>query len=192
MQSEGDWLRFTAETIRTILIVVALAYLLRFFIFEPFVVEGKSMEPRFATNDYLLVDKVSYRFSEPQRGDIIVFKYPNDITTNYVKRIIGLPGDTVTIEDGRVKISNAEHPEGFLLNEDVYLDDSVKTTLPIIGRSQFIVSPNNFFVLGDNRPASSDSREWGLLPREDVIGRVVVQAWPFNHISVIAHARYAD
>jgi signal peptidase I len=187
-----DWLRFTAETIRTILIVVGLAYVLRLFIFEPFVVEGASMAPRFATNDYLIVDKVSYRMSDVQRGDIVVFKYPNDITTNYVKRVIGLPGETVTIENGKVRITTAEDPTGFFLNESLYLNPDVATTLPSISRSSFEVTAGNFFVMGDNRPASSDSREWGLLPFSNIIGRVVVQAYPLNRASFVNHARYAE
>lgn len=185
-----DWLRFTAETIRTILIVVGLAYLLRFFIFEPFVVEGASMAPRFATNDYLVVDKISYRMNTIQRGDIVVFKYPNDPTTNYVKRIIGLPGETVAIENGKVRITTDEDPTGYFLDESLYLPSEVTTTLPSISRTSFTVTPNHFFVMGDNRPASSDSREWGLLPQENIIGRVVVQAYPLNRASFVNHARY--
>lgn len=189
-KKEEDWLRFTAETIRTILIVVGLAYVLRFFIFEPFVVEGASMAPKFATNDYLIVDKVGYHIGNVQRGDIIVFKYPNDPTTNYVKRVIGLPGETVTVENGKVRITTAEDTTGFILDESAYLNPDVTTTLPSISRTSFTVTPNHFFVMGDNRPASSDSREWGLLPQENIIGRVVVQAYPLNRANFVNHARY--
>jgi signal peptidase I len=186
-----DWLRFTAETIRTVLIVVGLAYVLRFFIFEPFVVEGASMAPKFATNDYLIVDKVGYRLGEVERGDIIVFKYPNDPTTNYVKRVIGLPGETITVENGKVRIATNEDTTGYILDESVYLNPDVTTTLPSISRTSFTVTPGHFFVMGDNRPASSDSREWGLLPQENIIGRVVVQAYPLNRATLVNHARYS-
>ena len=189
---KDDWLRFSSETIRTVLVVVILAYVLRFFVFEPFIVEGRSMEPRFETNDYLLVDKVSYHFSSPQRGDIIVFKYPNDVTVDYVKRIIGLPGDTVTIEDGAVKIANSAHPNGYVLDESAYLNSDVKTTLPTASRSVFTVPPGYYFVLGDNRPASSDSREWGLLPQADIIGRVILQAFPLQHAAIISRTGYSN
>ncbi|CAN5199528.1 signal peptidase I [soil metagenome] len=189
-KKEEDWLRFTAETIRTVLIVIGLAYVLRFFIFEPFVVEGASMAPKFATNDYLIVDKVGYRVGEVERGDIIVFKYPNDPSTNYVKRVIGLPGETITVENGRVRISTNEDTTGFILDESAYLNPDVTTTLPSISRTSFTVTPGHFFVMGDNRPASSDSREWGLLPQENIIGRVVVQAYPLNRATLVNHARY--
>ena len=183
-----DWLRFFAETIRTIIIVLLLAYALRLLVLQPFVVEGASMYPKFSTNDYLIVDKLSYRFVAPQRGDIIVFKYPNKLTVNYVKRIIGLPGEKVVIENGKVKIVNTEHPAGYYLDETAYLD-STTTVSPVV-KNEFTVSADHYFVMGDNRPNSSDSRSWGLLPKEDVIGRVVIQAYPLSDISLIAHARY--
>jgi signal peptidase I len=187
---QDDWFRSLAEAIRTIVIVIVLAYLLRLFVFQPYIVEGASMAPYFATSDYLVVDKISYHLSAPQRGDIIVFRYPNDPSTNYVKRIIGLPGEQVVIENGGVKIINDQNPNGFTLNESSYLDDSVKTTLPAATQSTFTVTADHYFVLGDNRPASSDSREWGLLPKDNIVGRVAVKAYPLDTASVVHHARY--
>ena len=186
----GSLTVFFAETIRTILVVVILAYILRLFVLQPFVVEGSSMQPRFTTNDYLIVDKVTYEVSPPKRGDIIVFKYPNDPSTSYVKRIIGLPGEKVVIEGGQVRIINTAHPEGFILDEHQYLSPTVQTTLPAISRSEFNVTTDHYFVMGDNRPASSDSRSWGLLPKENIIGRVLVQAYPLQSATIIRHATY--
>lgn len=186
-----DLWRFTAELVKTAIIIGVLAYLIRFFVLQPFIVEGSSMAPRFHTNDYLLVDKFSYRFHEPQRGDIIVFKYPNDLSLNYIKRIIGLPGETVKIKDGTVYIINTDHPDGVSLDEHVYLGDGIKTTLESgAADGEFPVAAAEYFVLGDNRPASSDSRVWGLLPKSDIIGRALVQAYPLNQLSVVQHAIY--
>lgn len=186
-----DIWRFFAEITKTILTVVVIAYLIRLFIMQPFVVEGSSMAPRFHTNDYLIVDKISYRLHEPNRGDIIVFRYPNDLSINYVKRVIGLPGETVKIEDGKVFIVNKDNPEGFQLAEDKYLADGVKTLLPSgANKSEFNVPLGQYFVLGDNRPASSDSREWGFLPDSDMIGRVIIQAYPLNKAHLVQGADY--
>lgn len=185
-----DWLRFIAETVRTIVIVLVLAYALRIFVVQPFVVEGASMYPRFNTNDYLIVDKLSYRFSTPQRGDIIVFVYPYSQDTNYVKRIIGLPGEKVIIENGKVKIINNSYPEGVILDESAYLNGVSTSLSPTSTKNEFIVPSNQYFVLGDNRPASSDSRTWGFLDKSKIIGRVVVQAYPIDHLSWVQHARY--
>jgi signal peptidase I len=189
-EPKTDLVREAASTIRTVIIVLVLAVLLRLFVFEPFVVEGRSMQPRFVEQDYLLVDKVSYRFHQPERGDIIVFRYPNDPSLSYVKRVIGLPGDRVVITDGTVIIFNNEHPDGVQLDESGYLATSVTTDLIGTTQNSFTVSENYLFVMGDNRAASSDSREWGLLPQANVIGRVMVSAWPLNRLSIASHARY--
>ncbi len=188
----GAFIASAADFIRTVIIVFALATILRVFIVQPFVVEGSSMVPRFETNDYLVVDKISYRVSAPERGDIIVFHYPNQPTINYVKRIIGLPGERVRIENNIVTVFNTENPQGFTVNESIYLQPSVVTAIPGTGSKEVVVTDNNYFVMGDNRPASSDSREWGLLPRENIIGRVVFQAFPLARASFISHARYNE
>lgn len=191
-QRSGDTVRAIAEAIRTILIVVVLAFALRTFVFQPYKVEGASMDPLFATNDHLIVEKLSYRFGHPDRGDIVVFRYPYDPTTSYVKRIIGLPGERVLIENGRVRIFNSENPDGFVLDESVYLETSRLTTTSAAGRNEFTVTPDHYFVMGDNRPASSDSREWGLLPQENIVGRAIIKTYPLNEISLIKHAKYSE
>jgi signal peptidase I len=190
-REHSDVWRFGAELIRTALVVSILAIAIRTFAVQPFVVEGSSMFPRFETNDFLIVDKISYRFHTPERGDIIVFKYPYDLATNYVKRVIGLPGETVKIQDGKVIIINVAHPDGFTIDEP-YLSEGNTTTLSVTSATnQFVVPDGKYFVLGDNRRASSDSREWGFLPKEDIIGRVFVQAYPFNRASWVSHASYS-
>lgn len=185
-----DFWRFSAELIKTAIIVSVLAYVIRLFILQPFIVEGSSMYPQFQTQDYLLVDKVSYRLHQPERGDIIVFRYPNDLSINYVKRVIGLPGEKVVIEDGIVTVFPTVTDKGIVL-EEKYIPSENSTRLPSgASRAEFLVPKDQYFVLGDNRQASSDSREWGFLPKEDLIGRVVVQAFPLNRAAVIPHARY--
>jgi len=187
---DQDMWRFAAELVRTAVIVSVLAYVLRLFVVEPFVVEGSSMAPNFATNDFLIVDKISYRLHDPARGDIIVFKYPYDLSVNYIKRVIGLPGETVRIADNKVTIINKDHPEGEVLQEP-YLASTAFTALPSSStKNEFTVPDGNYFVLGDNRPGSSDSRDWGFLPKEDIIGPVDFQAFPLSQMKVIHPARY--
>jgi signal peptidase I len=186
-----DFWSFTAELIKTAVIISFLAYVIRIFVLQPFIVEGLSMYPQFKTSDYLLVDKVSYRLSPPHRGDIVVFKYPGDPSINYVKRVIGLPGEKIHIENGHVTVINIAHPQGELLNE-LYVSSGNLTSTSTGPKADYTVPSNNYFVLGDNRQASSDSREWGFLPSEDLIGRVLVQAFPLNRISIITHADYKE
>jgi signal peptidase I len=188
---ERNGLAAAAEIIRTVLIVFILATALRFFVVQPYIVEGTSMVPRFVNKDYLIVEKMSYRFGDPQRGDIVVFKYPNQPAINYVKRIIALPGERVKIENNTVTIYNSEKPDGWVLDESAYLSKDVSTVITGSNNGREIaVAKDSFFVMGDNRPASSDSREWGLLGRDKIIGRVFIQAFPVEHFAIIEHARY--
>jgi signal peptidase I len=180
---------FIAELIRSIIIVVVLAYVIRAFVLQPFIVDGSSMEPLLQNNDYLLVDKLSYHFEAPKRGDVIVFRYPEDTSVNYVKRIIGLPGETVIFKDGKVEIVNSAHPNGFILNEPYIIDHS-PTLLPPGVSNSYVVPKGSYFVMGDNRPASSDSRIWGFMPMSDMIGRVVLEAYPINDIHIIHGMNY--
>ena len=183
---------FLVELIKTAVIVLVFAYLIRVFVLQPYIVDGTSMFPEFHNGDYLLVDKLTYRFEAPKRGDIIVFKYPKDTSFNYVKRIIGLPGDTIRIENSKVYVYDSANPNGAPLTEPYVLPGN--TTLPDsgTGQSEFVVPANNYFVLGDNRMGSSDSRDWGDVPDSDVIGRVLVLAYPFDRISIYPHATYAN
>lgn len=143
------------------------------------------MEPNFQNGDYLIVDEISYRLREPQRGEIIVFKYPMNPSQRYIKRIIGLPGETIEIKNGKVDVYNSN---GILqvLDEFNYLQESVAT----FGNIEIQLSEGEYFVLGDNRVASSDSRSWGKLPRENIIGRVFLRVWPFAALAMIETPAY--
>lgn len=166
---------------------LALAFLIRFFIAAPFIVSGASMEPTFDDLQYLIVDRVSYDFLEPQRGDVIVFDLPQNTSRALIKRVIGLPGETVRLENNAVTIVNSEHPDGFTLAEP-YLDAH---NLGGATDMAITLGPDQYFVLGDNRKVSADSRLWGTLPREDIVGRVFVRLFPFTKIGILpGEARY--
>ena len=160
-------------------VALALAFFIRFFIAAPYLVQGASMDATFHSNDYLIVDRISYRFAEPQRGDVIVFRYPRDPSRSFIKRVIGLPGETMVLDGHSVRVINTAHPDGFVLDE------------PYVGSRnthenhlRITVSDAEYFVLGDNRDESADSRIWGLLPREDIIGRALVRLYPFHDINI--------
>ena len=156
--------------------IALVAFLLvvgfRLFVFQPFLVRGASMEPSFHNWDYLLVDEVSYRFRSPERGEAIVFKFPNDPSQRYIKRIIGLPGETVQVQDGQVAISRG--------TERVPLDEKSYISSDTPGSIQITIPENEYFVMGDNRHYSSDSRSWGTLPEDLIIGRVFVRVFPLS------------
>lgn len=160
---------------------LALALVIRFFIAAPFIVSGASMEPTFDDLQYLIVDRVTYDFTEPQRGDIIVFDLPQNTSRALIKRVIGLPAETVRLEDDTVTIINSEHPEGFIL-EEPYLDPQ---NIGGATDMQITLGPDQYFVLGDNRKVSADSRLWGTLPREDIVGRVFLRLFPFTKIGIL-------
>jgi len=170
-------------------IALGLALFIRFFIAAPYVVSGASMEPTFLDWHYLIIDKVIYSISAPVRGDVIVLNLPQDTGRSLIKRVIGLPGETVQISDSKVTIVNTDYPKGFVLNEpyidpkNASLGESVETAL----------GQNEYFVLGDNRRVSADSRIWGKLPKKDIVGRVDVRLFPFNLISVLpGEMRYLE
>lgn len=163
---------FVFEVVKIVVIALLIVIPIRYFIFQPFFVRGQSMEPTFENGDYLIVDELSYRFDNPQRGDVIVFKYPNDVSQRYIKRVIALPGETIEIENDKVSISNKKG--NFVLDESAYLSSAVET----LGDMKITLGAKEYFVMGDNRLASSDSRRWGTVPESDIIGRVFVRAWP--------------
>ncbi len=172
-------------------LALGFALFIRFFIAAPYVVSGASMEPNFQDWNYLLVDRVTYDLSAPQRGDVIVLNLPEDTNRALIKRIIGLPGETVVLSGTAptVTIINSAHPKGFTLAEP-YLDPQ-----DLGGASDMTVTlgPDQYFVLGDNRKVSADSRLWGILPRSDIVGRVLLRLYPLNELSALpAFARYAQ
>lgn len=162
-------------------LAVGIALFIRFFIAAPYIVEGSSMEPAFFDWQYLIIDKLAYDISLPQRGDVIVFKLPFDQKRSLIKRIIGLPGETVRLNGGAVTIINEKNPEGFVL-EEPYIDPKNASTGD---RLEVQLGDNEYFVLGDNRRVSADSRIWGKLPEADISGRVDVRLFPFSMITVL-------
>lgn len=171
---------FVKEIVKLSLIALLVVLPIRLFIAQPFVVSGASMETTFSTGQYLIVDQLSYHFVDPARGDVIVFRYPKDPSKYFIKRIIGLPGDTVTIEGNDVSIRNKDHLQGVILNEDSYA--------PRMSENNMLsetLGTNEYFVMGDNRDASSDSRMWGTLPRANIVGRAFLRLFPFSEIDLL-------
>lgn len=140
------------------------------------------MESNFLNNDYLMVDKLSYRFLEPQRGDVIVFKYPLDPSQYYIKRIVGMPNETVEIKEGKVIVYNNEFKLGAALDE-FYLDKDQTTS----GNLKIKLDENEYFVMGDNRVQSSDSRRWGPLMNKFIVGRAWLRLWPLNKMTMFRY-----
>lgn len=178
-------LSFVWEIIKIVIIALAIVVPIRYFLFQPFFVKGESMEPNFQNGDYLIIDELSYRLREPERGEVIVFKYPRNTSQRYIKRIIGLPGETVEIKDDKVTVYQ-KNSEIKILDESSYLPAYFQTS----GNLRINLNENEYLVLGDNRPSSSDSRIWGPLPREDIIGRVLIRAWPATAIAKIEAPAY--
>ncbi len=147
------------------------------------------MEPTFHNGEYLIVNELDYRLHAPKRGDIIVFRYPLDTKEYFIKRIVGLPGERVKITGGKVEIFNNAHPRGFFLDES-YLPSGDLTFPGTASDSDIKLSANEYFVAGDNRLASSDSRFWGPVPANDIVGRVSVRIFPFQNFSLFPTPTY--
>lgn len=175
----------------SILIALALAALIRVFIFAPYLVSGTSMLPNFQNYNYVLVDRLTYDFSQPQRGDVVVLKLPEETDRDLIKRVIGVPGDTVVLTGANptITIINAQHPQGVALDEPYVSSANYGGTT----NTRYTLGPNQYFVMGDNRAVSADSRIWGLLPRSDIIGVVMLRLYPFNEIGFFpAQTRYQN
>lgn len=161
------------------LLAIIIVIPIRTFIAQPFLVSGVSMDPSFKTNDYLIIDEISYYFREPKREEVVVMRYPLDTSTFFIKRIIGLPLETISVKNGEITIINKDNPKGFKLNNKYVIDEHKSF-------ESFSVSlgPTEYFVMGDNRKESSDSRFWGPLPRKDIIGTPFIRLFPFNKINL--------
>jgi signal peptidase I len=177
-------LGFLFELVQVFAISLAIIIPVRYFLVQPFYVKGASMEPNFFDHEYLVIDELSYRFHTPQRGDVVVLRYPNDEKQFFIKRVIGLPGETVEISGGQVKIYNNAHPNGQLLDEKIYLDQDTGTTRTVTLKS------DEYFVMGDNRGASLDSRYFGPVQKDLVIGRVWLRGWPLDRWKVFSTPNY--
>ncbi len=175
---------FIWETAKVVALSLLIILPIRYFIIQPFFVRGESMIPSFNDKDYLIVDEISYRMGEPKRGEVIVFRFPQDPSQYYIKRIIGMPEETVEIKDGSIVIYNRDNPAGFTLKE-FYLTET--TT----GNVKIKLDEKEYFVLGDNRDASSDSRRWGPLYRHLIVGRAWLRVWPFNNAQAISSPVYS-
>ncbi|MFA6585580.1 MAG: signal peptidase I [Candidatus Paceibacterota bacterium] len=166
------------ELVRFTIIAVAIVIPIRVYIAQPFIVSGSSMIPTFQDGQYLIIDEISYRFNDPQRDDVIVFRYPNDTTKFFIKRIIGLPNETVDIKGNTVTITNKNHPSGLILDQS-YLENTSNND------THFVLKSDEYFVMGDNRSASSDSRYWGAVPKKLLIGKVFLRLFPLNKIGIL-------
>ena len=166
------------DLIKFAIIALIIVIPIRMFVAQPFVVSGESMFPTFHDGEYLIVDELSYNLGSPHRGDVIIFRYPNDTKRFFIKRIIGMPNEEININGGNITIINKENPKGFVL-EEPYINEQFDTT------ATYKTGEGEFFVMGDNRNRSSDSRTWGLLSRKLMIGRTYLRLLPFKSIAYL-------
>lgn len=173
------------EFVKVAVLAGITIFLVRYFLFKPFYVKGQSMEPNFFEHEYLLIDELSFRLRAPERGEVIVFKYPDDPKEYFLKRIIGLPGERVKVAEGKITIYNDAHPEGLLINE-AYLPLKLETS----GEKITLLGDDQYFVLGDNRDNSFDSRRFGPVESSLIVGRAWVRGWPIGRVSVFNAPQY--
>jgi len=171
---------FFKEVLKFALLALIIVVPIRLYIAQPYIVAGASMKPNFATGNYLIIDQLSYRFENPKRGDVIVFRFPGDTSTFFIKRIIGLPGETITLEGTQVIIENPALLKSFILDEPYLAVENLGKDF--LTRE---LGENEYFMLGDNRKASSDSRLWGALPAELIVGRALIRLFPITEITIL-------
>ncbi len=176
---------FFLDTLETVVVALAVFVICYLFIFQIHAISGASMEPNFHNSERIMTDKVSYRFSLPQRGDVIIFRAPKEREKDYVKRIIGLPGEKVKIVDNNVYVNDLPFKEAYLENPNI---TSPGAFLP--PNQDFVVPNGEYFVMGDNRSHSSDSREWGTVVRGDIIGKVLLRIWPPTEFGLTPEVQY--
>lgn len=180
------------EVAEVVVIAVAAVYIVRTFLIQPFLVSGTSMSPNFSNGDYVLVDELTYRIRPPERGEVVVFHDPQDYGTYFIKRIIGLPGESVLVNNNHVTIFKASTSctgsNGFVLDES-YLPMATVTSVTS-GGDCYTLSSSTYLMFGDNRPDSFDSRSWGALPAKNIVGLVRLRLWPFDAIQAFAAPKY--
>lgn len=171
---------FFLDIAQTFVITGAVFFFITYFFFRPFQVSGNSMYSNFKDKEYIITNIISLRFNDPKQGDVIVFRSPTDPNRDFIKRVIGLPGDKIYLSDGFVYVNDKK------INED-YLDEGIKTYGGAFLQEgeEKIVPEEYFFVMGDNRNDSSDSRQWGFLSRENIKGVSILVYWPINDIHII-------
>jgi len=175
------------EVLEIAVVAIVAVFVIRSFLVQPFLVSGLSMSPTFSNGDYLLVDELTYHVRAPERGEVIVFRYPGDPSVYFIKRIIGLPNECVVLGDGHITVfgSNECKPPGLVLDE-TYLPQAF---VPRENRT-FKLASDQYLVFGDNRSASFDSRNWGPLPKTDIVGLVRLRLWPVNDFRAFAAPQY--
>ncbi|OGG02928.1 signal peptidase I [Candidatus Gottesmanbacteria bacterium RBG_16_37_8] len=176
---------FFFDFLETIVVALSVFVVIYLFIIQPHEVKGSSMEPSFKNNEYIITDKISYRFGSPQRGDVVIFKAPVNLEVDYIKRIIGLPGEKIMIAKGKVYVNDKLLSEPYLeeitsLFPGGFVQDGVTIDIP----------EEHYFVMGDNRPHSSDSREFGPINHKLIIGKAIFRYWPINGLGLIPHISY--
>lgn len=169
-----QFLLYIWEILELVIIAGVTVFVIRTFFAQPFLVSGASMSNNLNSGDYLVIDEITYRFQAPQRSDVIVFRYPIEPKTFYIKRIIGLPSEHVRIKDSEVFVNDVK-------SEEKYLDEDIKTS----GDVDVVLGGNEYFVMGDNRYHSYDSRNWGSVPRKNIIGLARIRLFPFNVVGVL-------
>jgi signal peptidase I len=174
---------FFFDILQTIVLAAAMFVIVYLFVAQPHIIKGVSMEPNFQNGEYILTEKVTYLFMSPSRGDVVVFEAPNRKNADYIKRVIGLPGDTVSVLDGKVYIN------GEVLTED-YEPNTTNPGNFMQEGQDVIVPPDMYIVLGDNRPQSSDSREFGPVEKDSIVGRAILRYWPLSVFSRIITPSY--
>ncbi len=167
---------FFTELLKFALIAIVIVLPIRLFVAQPFIVSGASMVPTFYNGQYLIVDELSYRFEDPKRGEVIIFRYPKDPSQFFIKRIIGLPGETVILSNGTVSVQKTDGST--LLLDEQYVTKQGSAT------QTYEVPADNYFVMGDNRPESSDSRTWGFVPKENIVGRAFLRLLPIQKMTL--------
>lgn len=171
------FLRSAAEFLTFAAVAAAVLIPFRMYIAKPFVVEGASMSPTFETGDYLIVDEISLALRPPERGEVVVLRYPHDPTKHFIKRVIGLPGETISIEDGAVTVT-PKNGQPLTLNE-AYVELESKAS------SSATLGPDEYYVMGDNRAGSYDSRVWGPVPRRLIVGRALLRLLPVSEAGTL-------
>jgi len=177
-------LSFCFEIFKIAIVALVIVLPIRYFLFQPFIVKGESMSPNFESGDYLIVNEISYRFASPQRGDVVVFKYPKDESQRFIKRVIGLPGESVVVENGSISVTKIDGQKVVL--SESYLPSDLKT----YGDTTITLKDGEYFVLGDNRTYSYDSRSWGVVPVKNIIGKAFLRLYPVTEITAVSAPSY--
>lgn len=184
------------EVLEIAVVAIGAVYIVRTFFVQPFLVSGSSMVPTFQNGDYVLVDEFTYRIRPPERGEVVVFHDPQDWSTYFIKRVIGLPGETVKIASNTVTVFNQQYPNGLALDE-TYLPAGTPVSADSCDGGEvsgdictYTLSSSTYLMFGDNRTESFDSRSWGPLPAKNIVGLVRVRLWPINEITAFAAPQY--